>query len=509
MPRVGRQVRIAQPVGFADPASSGGSRKTSRHRRESGVRDSGALENCIAAVTRYAAAPNGRRTWAQAMQVIREGDAVPPIVRGEEFYSQASMIRARLEEISTPMWVVWSIVWLILFLSLPFIGADRLGVVMALLAPYPVFLFDMFLMRFSRGPGWSSWFIQKYPSYSKALSSFYFVYGLLWLSIAVTTDPGDSTKLAVGTLWAAVLAVLAYLLYVAARWAIVNRNASRIAAAMKASAITSSAAPLANAPATPGPLVMETLDVDDLPPAGSFERSVRTLFLYNFFANRISARTRPVAGWRLAGPVAMLASPLDVARAIGFDLGAKPGKREQLLLDASAVEHCVTALNDERIPIGSGTLPEQVRRFGAYSEDVLHCTDASWQAGILALTRCSAKVVMDASEFSAERHGLLWEIQHVVDCVALADVAVLVNYYTDLPALLAAFRTAWAKMDAASPNATPGELRLRIIFLGTDDKDVFMFPAGPGTRSAKIRDHERLSAHARIMTMLSSAPASG
>jgi hypothetical protein len=365
----------------------------------------------------------------------------------------------------------------------------------------------MYLTRFSRQPGWASRFTQKYPSYSKAISAFFFVYALLWLPITVTILPGDSTWASRDMLWVAVIAVLAYLLYVAARWAVINRNANRIAAALKASAVALSAAPRAAARATPGPLVVETLDVDDLPPAAPALQAVRTLFLYNFFANRISARTRPVAGWRLAGPVAMLASPLDVARAIGFGVRGRLREQQKLLLDAAAVECRVTALRDEQIP--AETLPGQLRPFGAYAEDVLHCTDMSWQAGVMALTRRSAKVIMDASEFSAERHGLVWEIQHVVDCVPLADVAVLINYYTDLPGLVTAFRTAWGKMDAASPNATPAESGLRIIFLPTDDKDVFMFPAGPGTRSARIRDDERLSAHARIMTLLRGIPRDG
>jgi hypothetical protein len=439
------------------------------------------------------------------MLILREGDAVPSIPRGEEFYGHRGLIRAKIEEISTPMWVVYSILWLVLFVSLPFV-ADQPGPMMALLAPYPIFLFDMFVTRFSRQPGWSSRFTQRYPSYSKALSAFYFVYALLWLPVTVTLNPGDSTSLTRGLLWAVVLAALAYLLYVAARWAAVNRNANRIAAALKASAIASAAAPKAAAPAKSGPLVVETLDLDDLPPAAPMEKAARTLFLYNFFANRISARTRPVAGWRLAGPVAMLASPLDVARAMGFGLRGGLDERQQLLRDAAAVENRVTALSDEPIP--TERLPEQLRKFGGYAEDVLHCTDTSWQAGVLALTRRSAKVVIDASEFSAERQGLVWEIQHVVDCVAFADVAALVNYYTDLPALVAAFRAAWAKMDAGSPNATPAESRLRIIFLPTDDKDVFMFPAGPGTRPARLRDEERLSAHARIINLLHGVPAS-
>jgi hypothetical protein len=442
------------------------------------------------------------------MKLICEGGAAPPIVRGEDFYRHRSFIRAKIEDISTPMWVVYSILWLVLFVSLPFVGAERPGPFMALLAPYPIFLFDMYLTRFSRQPGWASRFTQKYPSYSKAISAFFFVYGLLWLPITVTILPGDSTWASRDMLWVAVIAVLAYLLYVAARWAVINRNANRIAAALKASAVASSAAPRAAARATPGPLVVETLDVDDLPPAAPALQAVRTLFLYNFFANRISARTRPVAGWRLAGPVAMLASPLDVARAIGFGVRGRLREQQQLLLlDAAAVESRVTALGDEQIP--AEALPEQLRPFGAYAEDVLHCTDMSWQAGVMALTRRSAKVIMDASEFNAERHGLVWEIQHVVDCVPLADVAVLVNYYTDLPGLVTAFRTAWGKMDAASPNAAPAESRLRIIFLPTDDKDVFMFPAGPGTRSARIRDDERLSAHARIMTLLRGIPRDG
>jgi hypothetical protein len=147
-------------------------------------------------------------------------------------------------------------------------------------------------------------------------------------------------------------------------------------------------------------------------------------------------------------------------------------------------------------------LPELFAATGAYREEVLLCTDGTWQEGVQAITRRADKAVMDASGFSAERHGLIWEIQHLVDHFASGDFVVVVNSFTDLPALGGEFRRAWAKMAATSPNNRPEPGRLRMVLLIGDDSGGLDDDSSVGRRPVEIRDYERVTAHHRIMALL-------
>ncbi len=148
------------------------------------------------------------------------------------------------------------------------------------------------------------------------------------------------------------------------------------------------------------------------------------------------------------------------------------------------------------------TLPLNFADSGAYPEELLLCNDATWKAAVEGLTRRAEKVVIDAAEFSRERRGLIWEIQHVVDHFATENIVVLVNSFTDLPALGEEFRRAWRNIAAASPNNRPEEGRLRIVLLIGDDKGGFDDDSALGGRPDASRDWERLCAHHRVMTLL-------
>jgi hypothetical protein len=101
-------------------------------------------------------------------------------------------------------------------------------------------------------------------------------------------------------------------------WLLQRRNGRRIAAEMRDAAppvAVFTGAPIAVAPATPsvpaspGELVILLYENDDLPVAGPFrdlltananivgQPPCRFLYLYNFFADAISTKLRPTAGW--------------------------------------------------------------------------------------------------------------------------------------------------------------------------------------------------------------------
>ena len=334
-------------------------------------------------------------------------------------------------------------------------------------------------------------------------------------------------------------------------WLLQRRNARRIAAEL--SHAVSGLKPVAvehlasATPASPGELVIALYEVGDLPAALPLRDTVtadcnivglprcRLLYFYNFFADAINTKLRPTAGWRLHGPVAMLASPLDLARAAGYSLHVAESVESRLLTDPSMIDARLAALTDDPLPpqpvpqwklwrqwtgsapwarrawnwwsgeLSNPALPELFEDSGAYPEDVLLCTDASWQAGVAALTKRAEKAVMDAADFNPARRGLVWEIQHVLNHFATQDFVVLANSFTDLPALGAEFRRAWRSMAATSPNNRPDEAWLRIVLLTGDDIGGFDDDSARGARDPALRDHERISAHHRIVALLRSA----
>jgi hypothetical protein len=255
-------------------------------------------------------------------------------------------------------------------------------------------------------------------------------------------------------------------------------------------------------------------EIDDLPVAGPFSNLLtananivgqppcRFLYLYNFFADAISTKLRPTAGWPLHGPVAMLASPLELARAAGYRFDMAQSVESQLLTDPGMIAARVAAMADVPLPPHSPKLAKLFADFGAYPEDVLLCTDATWQAGVAALTARADKVIMDAADFSPARQGLAWEIQHVLNHFATEDFVVLVNSFTDFPALGAEARRAWGHMTATSPNNRQDEARLHVVLLTGDDVGGFDDESALGARPTAMRNAERIAAHDRIVTLL-------
>lgn len=295
-------------------------------------------------------------------------------------------------------------------------------------------------------------------------------------------------------------------------WLLEHFNARRIAARMRSAQKLAFRSTPELQPKTelagPGELLIELHDSIELgrPPelrpvvtsdANICEqRPLRILYLYNFFADAVSV-TRPAAAWRLHGPVSMLASPLELARAIGYRLNLSRAIEAKLLISPALIQERIAGMSDEPLPpvqkqskpngltrrriaiterlrdlFGVDkhpVLPAVFAESGAYPEHLLLCTDQTWHVGIAALGRRSEKVIIDAAEFSPKRHGLVWEIHHVLNQFATKDIVVLINSLTDFPALVQEFRRAWSEMSASSPNNRPGEMRLRFVLLHGGD----------------------------------------
>lgn len=327
-------------------------------------------------------------------------------------------------------------------------------------------------------------------------------------------------------------------------WFIQRRNARHIAAAMRRARLTGGAEEPVRASRTQrpqAPLEVAVLEDADLPPLKFLAPHVtaqvniaclppvRTLLLYNFFSKSLSHRALPAQGWRLHGPVYQLASPIELARAGGFDLGQDEVVGSRLLSTPQQIEDFLACQDEAPAPpdrrprswwrrrlqrwqaqvrtaVGlapSAALPEVFLDTGAYPQHVLHCTDGSWKHGVAALCARCDLVVVDAAEYSAERQGLGWEIQRLVDTVPLSRVIVLIDGFTELPELIMQFRHAWGECAENSPNQAASAATLRIVSWYGDDHGAWDGRGDTvGGLPEEIRDSVRLRLHHGILQLL-------
>lgn len=327
-------------------------------------------------------------------------------------------------------------------------------------------------------------------------------------------------------------------------WFMQRRNARRIAAAMRRARLEDGAeepAREARKRRPPAPLPIILLDEADLPPGGYLSTRItgesniaglppiRTLLLYNFFSKAQSHKPLPPHGWRLHGPVYQLASPIELARAAGFDRTQDEGVGSRLLSTPEQIEHFLSRQDEtplapepelgswwrrrwerwkakRRAAVGlppERRLPLAFKATGAYPQVVLNCTDGSWKHGVAALCARCDLVVLDAAEFSAERLGLAWEVQYLIDTVPLHRLVVLVDGFTELSALIHLFRQAWHACAENSPNQSAETPELLVVAWQGDDSGAWDDAnSAPGGRSEDIRDQHRLQLHHRILGLL-------
>lgn len=88
-----------------------------------------------------------------------------------------------------------------------------------------------------------------------------------------------------------------------------------------------------------------------------------------------------------------------------------------------------------------------------YQYRTAQCTNAAWQAMVLALLSHVSLVLMDLSGFRAQHQGSRWELQKLVDRIPLERITLLVNENTDMDFLARLLAAVRAAVPSNSPNA--------------------------------------------------------
>ena len=121
--------------------------------------------------------------------------------------------------------------------------------------------------------------------------------------------------------------------------------------------------------------------------------------------------------------------------------------------------------SDDVLPPGSKQLKSVPHFTGAYPEHIFLCTDNIWQQAVKELMNRVNIVLVDASDYNTKRSGLNWEFQQLIDTISTSNFAVLINNYSDLPALGEALKKAWKNMSIHSPNNIADPAAIKIVRL--------------------------------------------
>ena len=89
---------------------------------------------------------------------------------------------------------------------------------------------------------------------------------------------------------------------------------------------------------------------------------------------------------------------------------------------------------------------------GRYRVNEFFCRADTWQMTMRRLAKESDAVLMDLRSFSRSNHGCLYEVEQLLNIVALERVAFLVDKTTDLSFLEEMLQRLWRGVDLASPN---------------------------------------------------------
>jgi hypothetical protein len=195
-------------------------------------------------------------------------------------------------------------------------------------------------------------------------------------------------------------------------------------------------------------------------------KPVRILFFYNFHSSEEEySKTLTMPGWTRLGTVYYLGSPTDISLVNTFSMHIKKKVDDLLIATEEKLKDRLETSTDEILPPGSKQLKSIPYFTGAYPEHVFLCTDNIWQQAVEALMNRVNIVLVDASDYNTKRSGLNWEFHQLTDNVSTSDFIILVNNYTDLPALGEALKTAWKNMSIHSPNNIAEPAPIKIVRL--------------------------------------------
>ena len=186
------------------------------------------------------------------------------------------------------------------------------------------------------------------------------------------------------------------------------------------------------------------------PPAAGAPPPRTLLFLRAFGWQARTERLfdRLGARWRALGPITLIAAPDVVARSIdpGDLLAWLQGREaDAFVRDAAGLAQRLAAIDNQRDPDGLHRLNE------------FCCTDATWQAAVVALMARADVVLMDLRGVQAQRaSGCAWELAALAQRLPARRLVLVVDGNTALAPLQAALGSAaaqvvWQRLDSERP----------------------------------------------------------
>lgn len=102
---------------------------------------------------------------------------------------------------------------------------------------------------------------------------------------------------------------------------------------------------------------------------------------------------------------------------------------------------------------------------GRYRVNQLLCFADTWQSAVRQLARRANAVLMDLRSFSEVNQGCLYELQQLLEHVAVGRILLIIDGTTDWQFLEATLHRLWASTSGGSPNRASGSSRLRVFRL--------------------------------------------
>jgi hypothetical protein len=188
----------------------------------------------------------------------------------------------------------------------------------------------------------------------------------------------------------------------------------------------------------------------------------RLLLLRTFGFRRRAERFFDLLGarWRYAGPIQLIAAPDLAGRSIDPDefMDFLSGRlRHRFIIEPRDLDRRLAEVDNRPGPDGR------------YRVNELFCGDDAWQPAVNHLMADSDLVAMDLRGFSPANQGCLFELQSLINHIAVARVVLLTDKSTDTPFLRQTITACWHRMDSLSPNQQTGGA---LTFLATGRSEV-------------------------------------
>ena len=190
--------------------------------------------------------------------------------------------------------------------------------------------------------------------------------------------------------------------------------------------------------------------------AEALNRRPTTLLLLRVFGfKKRSQRLLQDLGhlWRYVGSIQLIAAP-DVAQSALEPhelLDYASGRLSRAFIKD---EH---ELNQRLSEIDKAPDPD-----GRFRVNELFCYENNWKQALQRLASSNDVVLMDLRGFSPESHGCIFEIGQLINIVPTSRFYLVTDESTNWPFLEQVLHSSWQRMEAASPNRSPGEGKLRV-----------------------------------------------